>query len=161
MIYGKISNTFELLTEETAIKWRVAPGTLAKVASTATAAGFTTRPALAGTPVVISSGNLTYPVTGTSALAKGVLFDNYCTDIDDSQGSGFVTVIFGTHVGKTNQVTGVTSSTAAGTPLYVTADSSDADTGKLKASGTGVAVAYVLSSDGTYTTYLWVGGHQA
>ena len=165
MIYGKISSTFELLTEETAIKWKLPYGTLDKNASTAATTGTTSsaKPALAGSVIAMTTGNMGFAVSGSTPVLRGILFDTYCSDLDDSQGSGFLTGIISPHVGRTSQCL-IGGTVTTGIPLYVTAVNTAGASKLIDSTGgtpVGNPVAYAISYDGTYLTYYWFGGTPA
>lgn len=150
MIYGKISSSFELLTEETAIKWRMPVP--AAVATNFTAGGVVNLSSSTGLPIAPVYANTIMRAASASCFLTGVLFDNYTSTIDDSQGSGYITAVLGRHVGRSSFIAAdVTASVKAGTPLYAET------TGKflVTSPGTAAPVAYLLSCDGTYATYYW------
>jgi hypothetical protein len=151
MVYGKTQVTFRLLTEETAIKWRlpVKPG--------------------AATTYLFSAGQMVYMdktnaylqyMAADTALSGGYLIgiamDTYTAALDETQGSGFATVVLGPHVGATSYFTGTGATTVIGAivcnPLGTAGSLSVA-----AASSNTTRVAHALNNDGVFLTYFWVG----
>jgi len=147
--YGKVQTTFQLLTEETAIKWsfnfdadatQTAPDTW-NAGDIMTFDGATT-------------GEV-QQATVSSLQALGVAMETYTTSLNETA-NGKVTVIVGPHIGKTKQIdSSITTSLVPGTLLYP----SNVTAGRFGTAGaTGAKpVAMALDYDGTWLTYLWIG----
>jgi hypothetical protein len=143
-MYGKTQKTFSLLNEEQAIKWKLPAGTLG------------TNDITAGQVVNLASGIVNTPggtpSNTSNAYLYGVAMDNYTVALNETQGSGYITVVIGPHIGKTTRHNGISSNTAVGTAL--TTDNA----GRLIAASSNNAIlAYLLDYDGTYITYIWTG----
>jgi hypothetical protein len=150
MVYGKTQVTFRLMTEETAIKWKIPCSTSAQTIQ-------------AGMMVYLDKTNAyIQPYPANTALSAGFLIgismDDYSTTtgLDETQGSGFLTVVLGPHIAATSLTT-----TAAGTtPILGTMVVNPSTAGKLEigaVTGNYTRVGHVLNTDGVFTTYFWVG----
>lgn len=142
---GNQQNSFRCLTEETTAKGRE------KVLDVASF------PFQAGEVVLYD------PVWGGVRRASGVevpsyqfgvAYNTHITGLDECEGSGEVTYLWGPHEGMTTRITGETF--VAGQMLYVASVTTSA--GAFSNSGTaGKAVGFIKSVDGSWVRYQWTG----
>lgn len=150
MVYGKTQVSFRLLTEETAIKWR-----LPVKPSAATTYLFT-----AGMMVYLDKTNaylqqMPANTAMSAGFLTGIAMDEYSATLDETQGSGFATVVLGPHIGTTSQYTTATAASVIGALIVNPSTAGKLDAGAI--TGNYTRVAHLLNCDGVFMTYFWVG----
>lgn len=150
---GLVQTTFQLLTEETGIKWPFlfdGSQAIAGVYSWDAGAIVQHNGAADGRIVVA-------PVSNATPL--GVAMDCHTTTLDETKASK-VTVIVNQHIGKTTKYnsTNITTTTVPGTALYPSGTTAgNFDT--VASAGSTNPCAVLIDCDGTWLTYRWIGGY--
>jgi len=164
-IPGRQGRSFRLLTEETAVKWRIPVGP-----TSADSGGSTANEFQQGSVITPSSGIAVKAETpqkneyasGNSGLVPllGVAFDEHTATLDECQQSGFVTMVCNRFAAQTKQfiATNISTSTAVGVPLFVGASDNAGKLGVLADASAGdLAVGYFLRYSGDWIEFMWFG----
>jgi hypothetical protein len=150
---GQVQTTFQLLTEETAIKWPFLYDSSQAIAGAYSwsAGSIMQHDGAADGMVIVCSTS--------SAKPLGVGMDSHNGTLDETDNSK-ATVIVNQHLAKTQAYnsTNITTSTVPGTALYPSATTAgNFDTISSAASSNPCAV--LMHCDGTWLTYRWIGGY--